>query len=222
MKKPELLFDYLLLVFLAGLIGARLWFVALNWTYFAENPSEILAIWLGGQSIQGGVFLGVIAGFLLWLKEKENLPSFGDFADAIAPGLTLGQAVGRWGNFFNIEAFGSPTSLPWGLYVPAGQRPEAFLKDSFFHPTFAYESIYLVFMAGVSLLLPRFIKLKAGSVFALYVLLYSLGRFFLEMQRTDSLMLMGFPAAQGLALFFGVLALCVLVFLQIAPPPQTK
>ncbi|MDX1918419.1 MAG: prolipoprotein diacylglyceryl transferase [Candidatus Caenarcaniphilales bacterium] len=200
-EQENLVFDWALYSFLGGLLGARLWFVALNGAYFGEHPAEILAIWNGGQSIQGGFVGGILIAYLYFLIHKANLPRPGHYADAVGLGLPVAQAIGRWGNFFNNEAYGLPTDLPWGLYIPPEYRVREFLEERFFHPTFAYEFLYLMTVFGFLSLLVRFIhegkvKLAPGGIFCLYLMLYSFGRFWFEFLRLDSLMLWGFPAAQ--------------------------
>ncbi|MDX1921131.1 MAG: prolipoprotein diacylglyceryl transferase [Candidatus Caenarcaniphilales bacterium] len=218
-EQKQNLIDVLFWCFFGGIVGARLWFVALSWDYFAAQPIKIFHIWEGGQSIQGGFVGGILSGlFFYWLKKADSKPeSYLNrlfVCDLFGLALPLAQAIGRWGNFFNTEAFGKPTNLPWGQFVPPHLRPEQYLGSSSFHPTFLYESIYLLFVAGFLYFLFRrrdsgLIKLNNGTILCIYFMLYSLGRFFLESMRTDSLYISIFPAAQvvcvltfGLALLF--------------------
>jgi phosphatidylglycerol:prolipoprotein diacylglycerol transferase len=166
-----------------GWLGARLYYVIFNWSYYSQHPIEIPMIWRGGLAIHGGLTAAILVGW--WYAKRHNL-DFWQIADITAPSLALGQAIGRWGNFFNQEAYGYPTSLPWAMYIAGQWR----------HPTFLYESIwdFLVFL--VLLRLRRHPKIKPGDVFLSYLALYSVGRFIVEGFRTDSLMLGSLRAAQ--------------------------
>ncbi|HKA61114.1 MAG TPA: prolipoprotein diacylglyceryl transferase [Methylomirabilota bacterium] len=168
----------------AGLIGARLYEVAFNWDYYGRYPSKIIAVWEGGLAMHGGLIAGPLIGVLLaW---RLRLPIFRSL-DVIAPSMVLGQAIGRWGNFFNEEAFGRPTDLPWKLYISPAHRPPEFRNQEFFHPTFLYESLWdlLVFAVLVWWVRPR-VRRHPGAIFFSYIGLYSVGRFFIESLRLDS------------------------------------
>ncbi|MBI5412926.1 prolipoprotein diacylglyceryl transferase [Candidatus Peregrinibacteria bacterium] len=177
---------------LSGVIGARLYYVIFSWPYFGQNPSEILQIWKGGLAIHGALIGGALSVIICARRYKF---SFWTYADVIAPSLLFAQALGRWGNFFNNEAFGSPTTLPWKLYIPEQFRPEQYIDVAYFHPTFLYESLWD--LAGFALLiyLSRKFK-KPGAVLCAYLMWYSAGRFFVEILRTDSLYFGQFKAAQ--------------------------
>jgi len=179
---------------LGGLVGARLYYVAFNLDYYGRFPAKIIAVWEGGLAIHGGVLGGLLlgGGFALW----RGLPAV-TYLDIAAPSLALGQAIGRWGNFFNEEAFGTPTGLPWRLYIPPQNRPIQYAQDEFFHPTFLYESLWdlLVFVVLVRVLRDR-LERAPGALFLTYVGLYSVGRFMTEALRTDALMFGPFRVAQ--------------------------
>jgi len=168
----------------AGLIGARLYEVAFNWDYYGRYPSKIIAVWEGGLAMHGGLIAGPLIGVLL--ASRLRLPIFRSL-DVIAPSMVLGQAIGRWGNFFNEEAFGRPTDLPWKLYISPAHRPPEFRNQEFFHPTFLYESLWdlLVFAVLVWWVRPR-VRRHPGAIFFSYIGLYSVGRFFIESLRLDS------------------------------------
>ncbi len=195
--------NFAVLALVSGIVGARVWYVLLNYEYFLVNPLEIPQIWLGGQSIQGGM-LGVWLG--TWLFDRK------DYLTKLAIIITvmpLAQAIGRWGNFFNEEAYGSVTELPWKLYIS--------YTGTYHHPTFLYESIWNLLVFVVLFILYK--KLNAQnlvskhSAFMLigsYLFLYSLGRFFLEMLRTDSLMILGYPAASIMSVIGIVVGLILL------------
>ena len=179
---------------LGGLIGARLYYVAFNLDYYARYPGKIAAVWEGGLAIHGGVLGGLLlgGGYALW----RGLPAI-TYLDIAAPSLALGQAIGRWGNFFNEEAFGTPTGLPWRLYITPQHRPPQYAQEEFFHPTFLYESVwdFLVFIVLVRFFRNRLEK-APGALFLTYLGLYSVGRFITEALRTDALMLGSIRVAQ--------------------------
>src|SRR5712691_845282 len=172
---------------IAGLIGARIYEVIFNWDYYGRHLVKIPAVWEGGLAIHGGLIAGTLVG--LWVASRERLP-IRQALDVAAPSIALGQAIGRWGNFFNEEAFGTPTSLPWKLYILPSHRPLEYAQSEFFHPAFLYESVWdgLVFVLLISVFRDRLAR-APGALFLTYLGLYSLGRFFTEALRTDALML---------------------------------
>lgn len=176
------IYDLLLVVLISSVVGSRLYYVVFNWGYYGANLSQILNFRGGGMAIHGGVIFGLISGYIFTKIKKMD---FCELADLAAPGLILGQAIGRWGNYMNGEAHGGPTDLPWGILVDGVKV----------HPTFFYESIwnFLVF-AALLLYLPK--RKFSGEGFLLYGILYSIGRFFIEGLRTDSLMLGSLRMAQ--------------------------
>jgi prolipoprotein diacylglyceryl transferase len=169
-----------------GIIGGRLYHVITdNQIYFGENGKGLAAafrIWDGGLGIWGAVILGGVGAWIGVRRRGLPLPPF---ADAIAPGIVLAQAIGRWGNWFNQELFGAPTDLPWGLEIDPANRPEGYEQFTTFHPTFLYESLWCVGVAVVLVWADRRWRMGHGRVFALYVSLYSLGRIFWESLRID-------------------------------------
>jgi phosphatidylglycerol---prolipoprotein diacylglyceryl transferase len=178
----------------AGLIGARLYEVIFNWDYYGQYPAKIIAVWEGGLAIHGGLIIGPLVGvYLAW---RWRVPIWRSL-DVAAPSVVLGQAIGRWGNFFNEEAFGRPTDLPWKLYISPSHRPAPFAQDDFFHPTFLYESLWDlgVFLILVLWLRPA-LRNRPGALFFSYVGLYSVGRFAIESLRLDSFWLDGFRVPQ--------------------------
>lgn len=178
----------------AGLIGARLYEVIFNWDYYGQYPSKIIAVWEGGLAIHGGLIVGPLVGvYLAW---RWRVPIWRSL-DVAAPSVAIGQAIGRWGNFFNEEAFGRPTDLPWKLYISPSHRPAPFAQDEFFHPTFLYESLWDlgVFLVLVLWLRPA-LRNRPGALFFSYVGLYSVGRFAIESLRLDSFWLDGFRVPQ--------------------------
>ena len=179
---------------IAGLIGGRLYEVIFNWDYYGRYPAKIIAVWEGGLAIHGGLIVGPLVG--VWLARRWRLPVWKSL-DVAAPSIVLGQAIGRWGNFFNEEAFGRPTDLPWKLYISPPHRPPEFATYEFFHPTFLYESLWDlgVFLALVLWLRPR-LRERPGALFFSYVGLYSIGRFAIESLRLDSFWLDGLRVPQ--------------------------
>jgi len=185
---PDLLLDLVTWLILGAIPAARLYYVAFSWDKFRSQPWHILAIWEGGIAIHGAIIGGTIAAILFARKHQV---SFWQLADLVAPSLILGQAIGRWGNFFNSEAFGAPTDLPWKLFIPSDRRPEGFANQAYFHPTFLYESIWNLGVFAILLLVFYRLPAKRGTLALIYLIAYSLGRFWIEGLRTDSLMLTG-------------------------------
>jgi phosphatidylglycerol---prolipoprotein diacylglyceryl transferase len=199
---PELMSDLVLWLVVAAIPSARLYYVLFQWQDYAPRPEKIIAIWEGGIAIHGAILGGTIAA-LLFAKIKQV--AFWQLADIVAPPLILGQAIGRWGNFFNSEAFGSPTDLPWKLLIPPGYRPLGSENIAYYHPTFLYESGWNLAVFG--LLMTLFFrdlkgnpKLKTGTLFLTYLIAYSAGRVWIEALRTDSLMLGPLKIAQVVSL----------------------
>lgn len=203
---PEKVGDLVIWLVIAAIPSARLYYVLFEWQTYAAQPGDILAIWKGGIAIHGAVLGGTLAA---WIFARLNRLSFWQLSDIVAPSLILGQAIGRWGNFFNSEAFGRPTDLPWKLFIPLANRPATYREFEYFHPTFMYESLWNV---GVfALLLGLFFwgqkvnsrtpnKLKAGTLFLVYMIAYSTGRLWIEGLRTDSLMIGPLRIAQLVSL----------------------
>jgi prolipoprotein diacylglyceryl transferase len=170
----------------AGLIGARLYHLATNpelyWGAHGQGTVAALEVWHGGLGIWGGVLGGAIGAWLVCRRKGLDLALV---ADALAPGLVLAQAIGRWGNYFNQELFGRPTTLPWGLEISPSHRPVGYERFTTFHPTFLYESLWDVAVALLLIWADRRFKLTGGRVFALYVAAYTFGRFWIESLRID-------------------------------------
>lgn len=185
--QKEVFSDLILWALPIALIFARIYYVIFNWSYYSQHPDEIIAIWRGGIAIHGAL-IGAIITTVVFAK-KRNL-SFWKLADIAAPSIILGQAIGRWGNFMNQEAHGGPVSREFleSLHLPDFIINQMYIKGSYYHPTFLYESLWNLIGFLVLLVLQR-INLKRGEVFLTYVIWYSIGRFFIEGMRTDSLML---------------------------------
>jgi prolipoprotein diacylglyceryl transferase len=165
-----------------GLVGARLYHVVTTPSPYLHDPVRALYVWQGGLGIPGGILGGVLAG---WVVCRRRGIRPGAFADAIAPGVAFAQAVGRFGNYFNQELFGRPTTLPWGLEIDPAHRPAKYADVATFHPTFLYESIWDVVVGLVVIWADRRFRLSGGRAFALYLGLYAIGRSLVEALRVD-------------------------------------
>ena len=196
-----------------GVVGGRLYHVITdNQLYFGVGGSGVigaLRIWDGGLGIWGAVALGGVGAWIGARRAGVPLPPV---ADAVAPGIALAQAIGRWGNWFNQELFGGPTDLPWGLLIDPVHRPAAFADAEAFHPTFLYESLWMVGVAFVVMWADRRWTMGHGRVFALYVVLYCTGRLWIELMRVDPAnTILGLRLNVWTALLVGIGALATLV-----------
>lgn len=190
--------DYVLKLVLTGIVGARAYYVIFEWDYYSAHPNEILAIRNGGLAIYGGILAGIIMTYI-YTKRREL--EFWDFGDMIAPGLVLAQGIGRWGNFINGEAHGGPTNLPWAIVVNGVKV----------HPTFLYESILDVCIFLILYFYLRKRQKFRGQLFTTYMILYGIGRFFIEGLRTDSLYIGYFRVSQLVSIFFIVIGIIITV-----------
>jgi prolipoprotein diacylglyceryl transferase len=166
----------------AGLIGARLYHVITDWKRFRGDWWETLAIWHGGLGVPGGILLGTLVG--VWVCKRKGIP-IGLAADALAPAIPLAQAIGRLGNWFNQEVFGRPTDLPWGLEIDVANRPARYVDQPTFHPTFLYEGLWNLGLMALLIWLDRRNLVRRGRLFAVYILGYGVGRFWVEALRSD-------------------------------------
>ena len=201
--------DLLPFLILSSIIGARLYYVIFEWEMYSGNrfwsslnilglnfkiPS-FLEIWGGGIAIHGAIIAG---GFSVFIFSRLRSLNFGIVIDSLIPSVALGQSIGRWGNFFNNEAFGIPTDLPWKLYIPVIKRPLVYFDQDYFHPTFLYESIWNFLIFGIliylfKLALNRRINLPNGALSFFYLILYGAGRFWIEWLRIDPLCINSSP-----------------------------
>lgn len=198
--KEDDILDLAIVAIPSGLICARLYYVIFNWDFYSENLSQILNFRGGGMAIHGALIGGVLAGYIFSRYKKI---SFFKLADTVIIGMPLAQAIGRWGNFINQEAHGGPTNLPWGIMVN-GEKV---------HPTFLYESIWNL---GIFVFLWVFRKKKQyeGQIIVLYTILYSMGRFFIEGLRTDSLMIGPLRMAQVISLIGVIGGIIIHIYLS--------
>jgi phosphatidylglycerol:prolipoprotein diacylglycerol transferase len=211
----DVILDSLTWIVLGGVIGARLWHIftppasmvaqGITTHYYLTHPLAAIAIWNGGLGIPGAVAGGAFAFYLY--ARKRGL-KFGLWADVFAPGLALGQAIGRWGNFVNQEVYGSPTDLPWAITIDPQHRLPQFMAYETYHPLFLYESIFNLLNMGFLLWLSRkhSDKLKNGDVFLTYLISYPIFRFFMEFLRLDNSYVGGINANQTLMIVIAVVS----------------
>lgn len=192
---PSIVSDLLPVLVIGAILGARLYYVLLEWRHYQGQWGEIFAIWHGGIAIHGALLGGILATVAYCRRRHQ---SFWPLVDVLMPAVALGQAIGRWGNFFNSEAFGLPTDLPWKLTIPPSQRPTAFVDQATFHPTFLYESLWNLGVCLLLLLLFRQasrgrLDLRPGALSCVYLIAYSCGRLWIEGLRLDPLCLFSEP-----------------------------
>ena len=209
----DVIYDISPHVIIGAIIGARLYYCLLSYSYFVDNPSEIIQIWHGGISIHGGIIGGLISGIIY--AKKHKLPIL-KLCDIFSYGLILGQALGRWGNFFNSEAFGRPTENFLKLYIPIYKRPLEYMQYNYFHPTFLYESILDI---GIFLVLffviKKFSKDIDGIVFFSYLILYSIVRIIVEQVRIDSVLnVFGIPIAQIVSILIALISIIAIFIIK--------
>ena len=207
--KKETIIDLAPYLIIFGILGARIYYCALNYDFYLRFPTEIIAIRHGGISIHGAIIGGA---FGLWLFARRHKLNIKKLFDTVAVGLPLAQAIGRWGNFFNSEAFGTPTNLPWKLYIAPQYRPIPYQNDLFFHPAFLYESILDIVIFVILFFMTKNNKIKKdGNLVLLYLVLYSIVRIIVESFRIDSVK---YVLGQPVAIFVsvGIIILSIILF----------
>ena len=207
--KPDTFLDVIIWLIPSSLVGARLYYVIFNWSYYQNNLSEIINTRHGGLAIHGGLILGIITVYLVCRHDKESFP---DVLDVLAPAIALGQAIGRWGNFFNEEAHGIETDLPWAQII----------DGTGYHPTFIYESIWCFLMFLFLIWFSNHKRTFRGQIICLYFMLYSFERFFVEALRTDSLMIGPLRQAQVISIVIFIAALLAYGVLRKKYPLATE
>lgn len=219
--KKELFLDLMMWALPMAIISARLYYVIFNWGYYSQHPGQIFAIWEGGLAIHGALIGAFITAYLF---TKSRGVSFWRIADIAAPSIILGQAIGRWGNFMNQEAHGGEVTREFleGLGLPQWIINQMYIQGTYYHPTFLYESIWN--LIGFALLMfARRLNLRRGYLFLSYVIWYSVGRFFIEGMRTDSLMIGDMlRTAQFVSIISIVLAVILMFYLQKKVFPTTR
>lgn len=201
----DLFIDVVLLAVPIAIICARTYYVIFEWNYYSENPSQIFNIRQGGLAIHGGL-IGAIITAIVFAKVRRV--SFWKLVDIAAPSILLGQAIGRWGNFMNQEAHGGPVTREFleGLHLPSFIINQMNINGTYYHPTFLYESLWSI-TGVIILLLLRKVNLRRGELFFTYLIWYSIGRFFIEGLRTDSLMLGPLRVAQVISIVIIVVSI---------------
>ena len=205
---PDDIIDFILIAFPLAIVGARLYYVIFEWGYYSQHLGEIFAIWNGGIAIYGGLLTGAL---VLYLFSRRRLIEPIDFLDIAAPSVMIAQSIGRWGNFFNQEAYGAAVkSLN---YLPSFIRDQMYIDGSYRQPTFLYESIWNLLGFLLILILrrkPQF--LRQGEVTAFYLIWYGFGRMIIEGMRTDSLMFAGLRVSQWLSMILILVGLAIIIY----------
>lgn len=217
----DLVWDGLIWLLIGGIIGARLWHIftptpslvqeGTTTQYYLTHPLDLIGFRKGGLGIPGAVIGGGLALFLFTRRNKLN---FGVWADLAAPALALGQAIGRWGNFVNQEVYGLPTNLPWKIYISPLYRIPKYANQAYYHPLFLYESLYdLANMFFLLWLSRRYAsRLKPGDLLLVYLIVYPVGRFFLEFLRVDSALVAGINVNQWVMAVVAVISSAILIW----------
>ena len=216
---PEILWDLMLWLLIAGIAGARLWHVftpspstiaeGFTTQYYLTHPLDLINTRNGGLGIPGAIIGGLIALYFFTRKRKLN---FLEWADIAAPALALAQAIGRWGNYVNQELYGAPTSLPWKIFIEQRYRLGGFEGEAYYHPLFLYESLWslgnMTLLIWVRRRFPN--RIKTGDLLLLYLIIYPVGRFLLDFLRLDASMLGGINANQTVMAFVALCSALVL------------
>ena len=220
-RDPEVILDSLTWIVVGGVIGARIWHIltpsaslvaqGITTQYYLTHPLAAIAIWRGGLGIPGAVAGGALT-FLIYSRKKKI--SFWAWADIFAPGVALGQAIGRWGNFINQEVYGKPSTLPWAITIDPQNRLPEFQEYTTYHPLFLYESIFNLVNMGLLIWIGKKYqdKLKDGDIFLFYLISYPIYRFFMEYLRLDNSYVGGINANQTMMLVVAVLSAGVIVW----------
>jgi phosphatidylglycerol---prolipoprotein diacylglyceryl transferase len=228
---PELIWDALFWVVLAGIIGARLWHIfspppsmveqGITTKWYLTHPLDMLNIRNGGLGIPGAVIGGAIA---LWIYCRKKKVSFLTWADTIIPGVALAQAIGRWGNFFNQELYGLPTNLPWKIYIDPAHRIPGYENVDYFHPLFLYESLWNLLNMVLLLIAARRFKewLKPGDLLYFYMIMYAIGRFSLDFLRLDASQVGGVNFNQAFMIIVAIAAGALLFINHLRKPSKEK
>ncbi|MBT2666586.1 prolipoprotein diacylglyceryl transferase [Bacillus sp. ISL-4] len=210
----EIFTDMILFAVPIAIISARIYYVIFQWEYYSQNPGDIIKIWNGGIAIHGAL-IGSVLTAIVFAKVKKV--SFWKLVDIAAPSLLLGQAIGRWGNFMNQEAHGGEITRSFleNMHLPEFIINQMYINGAYYHPTFLYESIWNI--AGVIILLSlRKVNLRRGELFLTYVIWYSIGRYYIEGLRTDSLMLTeSLRIAQVISIVLVAVAIALVVYRRV-------
>jgi phosphatidylglycerol---prolipoprotein diacylglyceryl transferase len=216
--EPDIVWDLLTYLLIGGIIGARLWHIltpppssGITASWYFTHPLDALAIWKGGLGIPGAVMGGLVVLYFYTRKRKLN---FAEWTDIVAPSIALGQAIGRWGNFFNQELYGAPTNLPWKIYIDPQHRLTGFTDVEYYHPLFLYESLWNLGNMFLLLWISRRFgeRLKKGDLFLIYLITYPVGRFLLDFLRLDASQVAGININQTVMAIVAVLSTAVLLW----------
>jgi len=230
--ETDIIWDVMPWLLIAGVIGARIWHILTpsetaimqgkTTLYFLTHPLDAINIRSGGLGIPGAVIGGALALYFYCRKKKA---SFSALVDTIAPGLALAQSIGRWGNYINQELYGAPTNLPWAIFIEPRYRLPGFQDVAYYHPMFLYESIWNLLNMFVLLWLSHTErlagKLKSGDIFLVYLIIYPVGRFFLEFIRLDASTVGGFNANQMIMAVVALSSAAMLIWRHSQKSPQT-
>lgn len=208
--EKDFMFNMIFWTLIFGIIGARIYYVIFDWGYFSSNINEIWKIWNGGLAIHGGIIAGLLTIIVYTKKYKLRTLRYLDF---LVPGLIIGQAIGRWGNFFNSEAHGVATSLEHlrNLHIPEFIIEGMKIKGVYYTPTFLYESLFCLIGFIIILILRRNKYTKVGTPTALYLIIYGIIRFFIERSRTDALKFLGFKIAMIVSVIMIIIGVIMLI-----------
>lgn len=202
--------DLLFYLIIVCLLGARIYYVLFNLDYYLKYPVDILKVWEGGLAIHGGIIFGIIYLLIYCYKKKMNILNF---TDIIVLPLALGQAIGRWGNFFNQEAYGPITTYNTlkSLHIPQFIIDGMYINNHYYHPTFFYESIWCLIISIVLIMLMKLKVEKKGLFTSLYLIMYGIERFFIEGMRQDSLMFFNLKIAQVVSIIMIIIGVVLLI-----------
>lgn len=205
-----LISDLCFYLIIVSILGARIYYCIFEWKYYINNPIDIIKIWEGGLAIHGGVIAGII--FIYFYTKKKKL-GFLKLLDIFAPSLVLGQAIGRWGNFFNGEAYGPITTFEnlKNLHIPKFIIDGMYIGGNYHVPTFFYESIGCLIVFIILIILRNKKSTKIGIITSIYFILYGLVRFFIEGLRTDSLMLLNIKVAQLISIIMILIGIYIII-----------
>ncbi len=206
----DFMFNLFFWTIIIGIIGARLYYVVFNWEYFGSHIGEIWQIWQGGLAIHGGILFGLIT---ISIYTKRHNVRLGRILDIVVIPLILAQAIGRWGNFFNSEAYGAATTLNHlrSLHIPEFIIQGMRINGIYYTPTFFYESLWCLIGFAIMLFVRRSKYVKIGQITGIYMIWYGVGRFFIEASRTDSLILLGFKVAQLVSIIMIIVGIVLFI-----------
>jgi phosphatidylglycerol:prolipoprotein diacylglycerol transferase len=211
----DTIIDLIFWLIIGGIIGARIYHIFLEFPYYREHPLDIFKIWQGGLAIHGALIAGLL---ILWRYSRRHNLNFWQLGSIIVPALTIAQAFGRWGNYFNQELFGRPTDLPWGIPIEPASRITGFYNAQYFHPTFLYESLGNLLIFIILVLLHLFYAKRkiigCRIIFIGYFLLYSALRFVLEFIRIDeTVIIIGWRLPQLFSLIIFIISAFYLYYI---------